>query len=145
MTKVVAGIIWNDKGEILIGRRGRQQGHLAGKWEFPGGKVEPGESVENALVREIGEEIGIAIEQLTAFEELTWAYSDHPIHLIALSAKWSGGEPRAHEHEELVWVLPELLSLYDFAPADWGLVFSLDPHYQVRVQQKSSPSPEPHS
>ncbi|MCB0364981.1 MAG: 8-oxo-dGTP diphosphatase MutT [Bdellovibrionaceae bacterium] len=145
MTKVVAGIIWNDDGQILIGKRGPQQGHLAGKWEFPGGKVESGETPEQALSREITEEIGIAINELAAFEELTWAYSGHPIHLIALSAKWAGGEPQALEHDELVWVLPELLSLYDFAPADWGLVFSLDPHYQITAQEKSSPSPEPHS
>lgn len=145
MTKVVAGIIWNNQGQILIGKRGPNQGHLAGKWEFPGGKVEAGESYELALFREIKEELGIEISSIGTFGEVTWNYSEHSIHLIALTAKCLKGEPVAHEHELLAWVLPDELSLYDFAPADWSFVFALDPHYDVKAQQKSSPSPQPHS
>lgn len=145
MVRVVAGIIWNQQGEILIGQRHSDCRHLANKWEFPGGKQESDETPEEALIRELHEELGIQVGDIKFFKDVQWQYSTTHIHMFAYSVRWLSGTPQTHAHQGLAWVTPDSLSQYDFAPADWELVFNLDPHYLITAPQNSFPLPEPHS
>jgi len=118
MIEVVCGVIKDTEGRVLACRRGEGR-HLAGLWEFPGGKVDEGEGPEVALARELLEELGVAVkvgEKLAAAVEWT----DGAVS-IRLSAYWCGiseGEPVALEHGEIRWCdFPELVGL-EWAEAD---------------------------
>jgi len=116
---VAACVLLDSEGRILIAKRppGRS---LAGLWEFPGGKVEQGESPEHALVRELAEELGIDIAAAD-LAPLTFASHGYPdFHLLMplfLCKSWRG-EPVPHEGQELAWVKPTELAAYAMPPAD---------------------------
>ena len=116
---VAACVLLDSEGRILIAKRppGRS---LAGLWEFPGGKVEQGESPEHALIRELAEELGIDIT-VTDLAPLTFASHGYPdFHLLMplfLCTRWRG-EPVPHEGQELLWVKPTELAAYPMPPAD---------------------------
>ena len=114
---LVAAAIIVQEGKILIARRSEGR-HQAGKWEFPGGKVEEGETPEACLVREIQEELGIRIETGALFAESQYRYDAHAVRLLAFGAKKTAGEYRLAVHSEIRWVLPGELGSFDFAPAD---------------------------
>jgi mutator protein MutT len=117
---VVAAVIPRN-GRVLIARRSTQQS-LPGSWEFPGGKVEPSEAPEEALVREIAEELelDIRVERfLTSSHDLN---DSSTIDLHAYLATVQAGQPRARVHSGIEWVAIEQLSLYRFAPADRDVV-----------------------
>lgn len=120
MKDVTAAIII-DNGKILIAQRAENQ-KLAGKWEFPGGKVKPGETPEECLVREIREELGIAIEVEDFFAESIYRYDTATIRLIAYKARWLDGEYKLSAHSQIKWVKPNELENYDFAPADIPII-----------------------
>ena len=116
---VAACVLQEDDGRILIAKRppGRP---LAGLWEFPGGKVDPGESPEHALVRELAEELGIEIAaaDLAPLTFASHAYPDfHLLMPLFLCRRWRG-EVRPHEGQELLWVIPAELVSYAMPPAD---------------------------
>ena len=116
---VAACVLLDGDGRILIAKRppGRS---LAGLWEFPGGKVEPGESPEHALVRELAEELGIEIAaaDLAPLTFASHAYPDfHLLMPLFLCRRWRG-EVRPHEGQELLWVKPAELVSYAMPPAD---------------------------
>jgi 8-oxo-dGTP diphosphatase len=116
---VAACVLLDGDGRILIAKRppGRS---LAGLWEFPGGKVEPGESPEHALVRELAEELGIEIAaaDLAPLTFASHAYPDfHLLMPLFLCRRWRG-EVRPHEGQELLWVIPAELVSYAMPPAD---------------------------
>lgn len=113
---VVGAVITRD-GHVLCAQRGKG-GQLAGAWEFPGGKLEPGEQPETALRREILEELDCVIE---VGREVTTTTYDYDFARITLTTFWStltDGAPRATEHAELRWVRPADLSALEWAPAD---------------------------
>ncbi len=116
MKLVTAAIIIND-GKILIAQRADNQ-NLDGKWEFPGGKVEPNETPEECLIREIREELGIRIEVECFFAESIYRYDTGTIRLLAYKARWIDGEYKLTAHSQIKWVRPCELENYDFAPAD---------------------------
>jgi 8-oxo-dGTP diphosphatase len=116
---VAACVLLDQDGRILIAKRpeGRT---LAGLWEFPGGKVEPGEAPEPALIRELAEELGISIApaDLTPLTFASHAYPDfHLLMPLYLCRRWQG-EVVAHEGQELRWVKPDTLGAYAMPPAD---------------------------
>jgi 8-oxo-dGTP diphosphatase len=116
---VAACVLLDGEGRILIAKRppGRS---LAGLWEFPGGKVEQGESPEHALVRELAEELGIEIEpaDLALLIFASHAYPDfHLLMPLYLCKSWRG-EATPHEGQELAWVKPAELAAYAMPPAD---------------------------
>lgn len=116
MKDVAAAIIINN-GKILIAQRAENQ-KLAGKWEFPGGKVESGETPEECLKREINEEFGIDIKVNDFFGESIYQYDTETIKLIAYKAQWIDGEYKLTAHSQIKWIESYELENYDFAPAD---------------------------
>src|ERR1041384_270575 len=116
---VAACALLDERGAVLIAKR--PQGRpLAGLWEFPGGKVEPGEEPEGALIRELHEELGIEIAKrdLHPLTFASHAYADfHLLMPVYLCRHWRG-EVAAREGQELLWVKPDTLHLYDMPPAD---------------------------
>lgn len=122
--KLVTAAIMISHGKVLIAQRAKGL-RLAGKWEFPGGKVEPGETPEECLKREIREELGMEIAVDEFFGESVYHYDTGPIRLLAYKARWIGGELRLTEHEQIKWVKPEELDGYDFSPADLPFVARL--------------------
>ena len=123
--QVAAAVIERD-GRILIGQRKRGSWHPL-KWEFPGGKVEPGESPRDALVRELREEL--AIEAVVA-EELDRYHIQYPggilTHLFFFHVTEFSGEPQNLDFEQIVWERPRLLSTYDFLDGDIAFVRKLE-------------------
>lgn len=123
---VAACALLDREGAVLLAKRpaGRP---LAGLWEFPGGKVEAGEQPEEALIRELREELGIEIakEDLTPLTFASHAYPDfHLLMPVYLCRRWQG-HLTAHEGQELLWVRPDTLHLYDMPPADAPLKIAL--------------------
>jgi len=122
--KLVTAAIIIDNVKVLIAQRAGNQ-NLAGKWESPGGKIEPGETPEECLKREVYEELGINIEVDDFFVESIYQYDTGTIKLIAYKAKWIDGEYRLSVHSEIKWVKPYELENYDFSPADISFVEKL--------------------
>ena len=116
MLTVVAAVIVRD-GRVLIARRGRSSG-MSGQWEFPGGKVEPGESPAAALRRELQEELGIEAEVGALLAVNEHAYDWGRGRFLFLRVDAFGGDVALHEHDRAEWVEPANLSAYDFVPAD---------------------------
>jgi len=117
MIEVVAGLILDGSGRLLACRRPEGK-HLGGKWEFPGGKLEAGETPALALIRELEEELSIRVEPGTALTPVVWDYGRGPIRLHPLLCTISRGEPHPHEHSEIRWCSPEELVALDWAAAD---------------------------
>lgn len=115
-TQVVAALIW-DKDKFMICQRPehKTRGLL---WEFVGGKVEKGESRENALVRECREELDVDIKVNGIFTEVTHNYPDMLIHLTLFNAEITEGEPKMLEHNDIKWITPDEIPEYKFCPAD---------------------------
>jgi len=110
-------------GRVLIAKR-PQGKQLAGLWEFPGGKVEPGETPEACLIRELSEELGIEVNAacLAPFVFASHLYETfHLLMPLYLCRRWTG-MVQAKEHEALAWVRPEILTDYPMPPADAPLV-----------------------
>ena len=118
--EVVAGLVRN--GEyVLICRRPMHKAR-GGQWEFAGGKVEPGETKQQALVREFREELDVELNPGEVILEVTHAYPDLTVHLSLLEATVAAGEPRALEHSEIRWVKTGDIHTFDLCPADRELV-----------------------
>ncbi len=116
MLEVVAALIWeNDR--FLICRRPAHKTQ-AMLWEFVGGKVEPGETPEEALVRECREELDVTVEPLSVFTQVTHDYPDVRVHLTLFTARIVSGEPKLLEHSAIEWITPSEIPDYDFCPAD---------------------------
>ena len=120
MTEVVAALIWQGKKFMICQRPAHKARGLL--WEFVGGKVEPGETGHDALVRECREELGITVSVGDVFAETVHEYPDITVHLTVYRAEISSGEPELLEHVDLKWILPAEVDLYDFCPADRQLL-----------------------
>ncbi|WP_260259777.1 8-oxo-dGTP diphosphatase MutT [Vibrio intestinalis] len=115
---IVAAIIFNqDKSEIFITKRPDDK-HKGGFWEFPGGKVEAGESIEQAMIRELNEEIGITVTEQSLFEHLEYDYPDKSLKFDFISVTAFDGKPYGREGQQGEWVKIEQLSGYQFPEAN---------------------------
>ena len=116
MTEVVAALIW-EGDRFHIGQRPehKARGLL---WEFVGGKTEPGESKEQALIRECREELDVEIQVGDVFLEVTHEYTDLTVHLTLFHASIVRGIPQKLEHQDLRWITPQEIENYAFCPAD---------------------------
>ena len=123
MTEVVAALIW-EEGRFLICQRPahKARGLL---WEFVGGKVEPGETKPEALIRECREELGVTVAVGDVFMELTHTYPDLTVHLTLFHAKIESGTPQLLEHNDIRWIRAEQIRQYDFCPADEEILQAL--------------------
>jgi mutator protein MutT len=120
--EVVAAVIERGR-EILIARR-PARAHLGGLWEFPGGKAERGETLEDALRREIAEELDARVAVGEAIETVEWAYPDKRVRLTFFRCSVEG-EPRPLEGQEIAWVTRAELARYEFPAADAALIARL--------------------
>lgn len=114
---VVAAVIKNKEGKILITKRNNKKAQ-GGLWEFPGGKVEKDETYEDALKREIREELKVQIKINEYIDEKICTYPEKEINLIAYEATILSGEIKLMEHEEYKWIEKDTIGQYEFAPAD---------------------------
>ena len=121
MLEVVCGVIENSTGQFLACLRPAGK-HLGGLWEFPGGKVDPGESPETALSRELMEELAVEVEVGAALTPVTWSYPDCTILLRPFRCRITGGELWALEHEKLHWCAPEQFHELTWAAADMPIL-----------------------
>lgn len=117
MIKVAAAMIEDDDGRLLIARRAQGKSQ-AGLWEFPGGKLEAGESPEECLRRELLEEMGITTEPYIFVGVNEHDYGTVAIRLIAYKARFVGGVITLTDHDDFRWVRPEEFGEFEFAPAD---------------------------
>ena len=121
---VVAAALVGSDGQVLLAQRPQGKA-LAGMWEFPGGKLEPGESPEAALVRELHEELGITATDLEPFTFCSFAYSEfHLVMLLYWCRAWQG-EPHGRDGQALRWERPGAMAALPMPPADVPLVQAL--------------------
>jgi mutator protein MutT len=121
---VAAAVIQDDRGRYLIARR-RPGSHLAGLWEFPGGKRESGESLEACLRRELAEELSGTFAVGDKLETIRWSYPDRTVVLHFFRCRLEAGTIEPRESQETAWVQAEELGDYAFPPADEALVARL--------------------
>ena len=116
MTEVVAALIWRGEKFMICQRPPHKARGLL--WEFVGGKVEPGETLQEALVRECREEIDVLLSVGDVFMDVTHEYPDLTVHLTLFHATVAEGEPQMLEHNDIQWITPQEIPDYDFCPAD---------------------------
>lgn len=124
MTQVVAALIWRGNQLLICQRPAHKARGLL--WEFAGGKVEPGETLPQALVRECQEELGITLEIGHIFMEVTHQYPDLALHLSLFHSRIAQGSPTALEHADLRWVTVDQLKYFSFCPADEEVLCKLE-------------------
>jgi len=120
---VAAGIVWR-RGRVLIDRR-KPTGLLGGLWEFPGGKCRPGESLEETVVREVREEVGIEVRPMSLLTVVRHAYSHFRITLHAFQCRCLAGRARPIECDAVKWVAPADLDAYAFPKANLKVIAAL--------------------
>jgi 8-oxo-dGTP diphosphatase len=116
MIQVTAAIIINS-GKVFIAKR-KPPGRMPGMWEFPGGKIENGETPEHCLKRELREELGIDAAIGRHVGTSIYEYDFYTVELMAYRTKIITGEIKLRDHADMAWVAPEDLGKYEFAPAD---------------------------
>ncbi|MBV9385759.1 MAG: 8-oxo-dGTP diphosphatase MutT [Chroococcidiopsidaceae cyanobacterium CP_BM_ER_R8_30] len=117
-------VIWNDQMQILIDRR-RPGGYLGGFWEFPGGKIESGETIEDCIEREIREELGVAVEVGKHLIDVEYTYDHLQVTLVVHHCRYLSGVPLPIECDEVRWVKVEDLSQYPFPSANEQIIAAL--------------------
>ena len=116
MTEVVAALIWNGDKFMICQRPANKSRALL--WEFVGGKVEPGETKEQALIRECQEELAVTLAVGDVFMDVVHEYPDITVHLTLFNATIADGEPQKLEHNDIRWISPSEIPNYEFCPAD---------------------------
>ena len=116
MVEVVAALIWRGEQFMICQRPAHKARGLL--WEFVGGKTEPGETAEEALIRECKEELNVTVKPLDVFMELEHEYPDLTVELILFNAVITEGEPQMLEHNDICWIKVGEIDDYDFCPAD---------------------------
>ena len=122
--EVAAALIQDEAGRYLITQR-RRGSHLAGLWEFPGGKQEAGESPEACLRRELAEELAGNFSVGEPFATIRWEYQDRTVTLHFFRCRLESGTIEPRESQTMAWVAPERLGEFDFPPADREIVARL--------------------
>jgi 8-oxo-dGTP diphosphatase len=118
---VVCALILNE-GKIL-GTRRAEKSSRAGKWEFPGGKVKADEKPENAILRELEEELDISVPIIKRLPHIVYHYPETSIRLIPFICEWEGGEIMLKDHDQYAWIARDQLFEYDWSEADQNLIF----------------------
>ena len=116
MVEVVAALIWDNKKFMICQRPAHKARGLL--WEFVGGKVEPGETKEQALIRECQEELDVTLSVGDVFTDVVHEYPDITVHLTLFNATIAEGIPQKLEHNDIQWIKASQIPQYDFCPAD---------------------------
>lgn len=116
MVEVVAALIWENDRFLICQRPAHKSRALL--WEFVGGKVEPGETKKQALVRECQEELAVTLTVGEVFMDVIHEYPDIIVHLTLFNATIAEGVPQKLEHNDIKWIAPKEIPQYDFCPAD---------------------------
>ncbi len=129
MTEVAAALIWNNNKEFLICQRpeNKARGLL---WEFVGGKLEKGETGEQALIRECTEELNITVAVSGVFTDVVHEYPDITVHLTVYDAEIEKGTPELLEHNDMKWITPDEIDNYSFCPADKNILKKIKELYK---------------
>jgi 8-oxo-dGTP diphosphatase len=123
--RVVAAVLRDARGRVLISQRPPGK-HMAGYWEFPGGKIGPGESSEQALTRELAEELGVSLRRCHPLLQLRHDYADRVVELDVFVVDDYGGEPSGVEAQALKWVAAAELAGQALLPADRPIIEALN-------------------
>ena len=123
ITEVVAALIWNSDNFMICQRPAHKDRGLL--WEFVGGKVEPGETKEQALIRECQEELAITLSVGDVFTEVVHEYPDIAIRLTLFNATIAEGIPQKLEHNDIRWITVDEIDQYSFCPADTEILLQL--------------------
>lgn len=114
--EVVAALIWDENKFLICQRSANKARGLL--WEFVGGKVEKGETKEQALIRECQEELAITVEPYEVFTEVAHEYPEITVHLTLFNCTISKGQPQLLEHNDMKWITSAEIPNYEFCPAD---------------------------
>lgn len=120
MTKIAAAIIYSHN-QILICKR-KPGGLCGGLWEFPGGKIEQGETPRQCMEREVMEELSVTVKDIVHYISFPYSYGTKEMYFSFFKAELWEGSPMSHVHDEIKWVSPSSLSQYTFCPANVGLI-----------------------
>lgn len=123
MTEVVAALIWQGDRFLACQRPAHKARGLL--WEFVGGKVEPGETKQQALIRECREELDVTLEVKDVFMDVIHEYPDLTVHLTLFNAAIREGEPKKLEHNDIRWITVSQIDDYPFCPADETILAEL--------------------
>ena len=127
MTEVVAALIWKNNKFMVCQRPAHKARGLL--WEFVGGKVESGETKEQALIRECREELAITLSVGEVFMDVIHEYPDLTVHLTLFNAIIADGEPQKLEHNDIQWITPSEIPSYAFCPADEEILVEIIERY----------------
>ena len=137
ITEVVAALIWDGNKFMICQRPAHKSRALI--WEFVGGKVEPGETKEQALIRECQEELEITLCVDDVFVDVIHEYPDLTIHLTLFNATIAAGIPRKLEHNDIKWITPDEIPNYDFCPADVEILEKIYGNYINSINPTNTP------
>lgn len=127
ITEVVAALIRQGERFMICQRPAHKARGLL--WEFVGGKVEPNETKEEALIRECREELAVTLSVGKVFMDVTHEYPDLTVHLTLFNASIAEGEPQKLEHNDIQWITPAEIGEYDFCPADEEILKEITKRY----------------
>ena len=127
MIEVVAALIWQDDKFMICQRPAQKARGLL--WEFVGGKVEPGETKEQALIRECQEELAITLSVGDVFMDVVHEYPDLTVHLTLFNTTIAEGKPQKLEHNDIQWIMPSEIPNYEFCPADEQILAKIIERY----------------
>ena len=117
MVNVAAALIWDEQGRFLICQRPAHKARGL-MWEFVGGKAEPGEKLEDTLIRECREELDVTVKPTSVYVQLVHEYPDITIRLTLFNAMITQGQPKMLEHNDIRWIFPSQIPDFEFCPAD---------------------------
>ena len=132
ITEVVAALIWKNNKFLICQRPAHKARGLL--WEFVGGKVESGETKEQALIRECREELDILLSVGDMFMEVIHEYPDLTVHLTLFNATIAKGEPQKLEHNDIKWIAPSEIPNYEFCPADKDINERIISLYSIKTE-----------
>ena len=131
MAEVVAALIWKNNKFMICQRPAHKARGLL--WEFVGGKVEVGETKEQALIRECKEELNVLLSVGDVFMNVVHEYPDLTVHLTLFNATIAEGEPQKFEHNDIRWITPSEIPNYKFCPADEEIVNKISTFYCIEA------------
>lgn len=131
MVEVVAALIWEEDTFLICQRPSNKARALL--WEFVGGKVEKGETKEQALIRECMEELAVTVAVNDVFMDVVHTYPDITVHLTLFNAAIVSGTPQMLEHNDMQWIRPSEIPKYAFCPADEEILQAITQRFEVNT------------